>query len=162
MVKEYYLGEEQTMPDIYIIMGHSKSRKSATIMALTGASKVRAEGYEVATSTTTDIIFFIQTRSLQEKKISPEDFINNINIGNYANVLISLRINPANKKPNGLEYIRAFINVGWSIKQISVLGVQKLPYDLPSKVPFPKVIPDAKTMAANRIASQIRSEWGWL
>ncbi len=148
------------MPNVYIIMGGSKTRKSATIMALTGA--LRPKVYAIATNNQDINVFIKTTRSLQERKIPPIEFINEINSNNYDNVLLALRVNRCNRQDNGLGYIQEFINANWNIRNIFVLGTSTLPYRLPVQSPTPNFIANSRTLPANRIAYNLRGILSWL
>jgi len=147
------------MLNIFIIMGDRNTRKSATIRALTGAFQRKV--YQVATQMG-NIDIFVQISSLQESRISPQKFIKEIEEYNCPNVLVSLWISQGNGQPDGLTYIREFLNRGWNIQQIVVLGVNNLPYNLPQNTPSPNYIPNSRDLPANQIASQIREWWQWL
>ncbi len=150
------------MPDIYIIIGGKNTRKSSTIRALTGA---HSKGiYQIKTANNV-LDTYVQISSLQESKITPQDFIKTINSSNANHVILSLWINASkkyvNQHPHGVNYIDEFIKAGWEIKQITVLGAANLP-NLPNNAPHPNYIQNAQNMPSNQIASQIRSIWNWL
>ena len=148
------------MPNIFIIMGEKNTRKSATIRALTGVHHKTRRGYQIGTPRG-DINVFIKISSLQESPISPQDFITDIQNRNYQNVLISLWISQGNGQPNGVTYIREFLNVGWNISQIVVLGTDNI-QNSPQNTPVPYYISNSRTLPSNTIASQIRERWQWL
>ena len=142
------------MPDVFIIMGKTKTKKSATIRALTGV--FNGGDWEVATQNET-IDIFVQVRALQEAGISPENFIRQRN--GSSNILVCLWIPKGNRQPDGHTYIKAFLKAGWNIKEIVVLGTNELPYYLPKGTP---TIPDSQNQPANGIACRIRKLWKWL
>jgi len=152
------------MPDLYIIMGDRNVRKSSTIRALTGAYNKGV--YKIAIKSGQVIDVFVQISSLQESKISPEDFIKEVNSEKYKHVLLSLWISPGNEQKSGLDYINEFIKEKeWSIKEIVVLGMnesEKNNLGLPTNVPTPNFIQNSGSLPANQIASQIRNWWCWL
>lgn len=152
------------MVDIFIIMGGRNTKKSATIRALTGVFK--RKNYKVAIETrqgNIDVInVFVQISSLQESRISPQDFINQIKQNGYLNVLVSLWISSSNGQPDGITYIQEFISVGWNIREIVVLGTNSLSDHLPTDAPAPNFIPNSRDLPANQVASQIRRLWQWL
>ncbi|GAH30460.1 unnamed protein product, partial [marine sediment metagenome] len=96
----------------------------------------------------------------QESEIAPQNFVTEI--ANRTNVLVPLWVSPSKGQPDGLQYIQTFINNGFIISQIVVLGINKLPYNLPAGLPNPLFIPDSRTIPPNQIAHQIRGQWGWL
>jgi len=147
------------MPDIFIILGDRNTRKSATIRALTGAFQKGL--YQVATRGG-NIDIFVQISSLQESRISPQDFISEVSQNHYQSVLVSLWISNGNGQPNGHTYIQDFLHVGWNIREIVILGVNNLPTNLPQNTPTPTFILHSRTLPANQIASQIRGLWQWL
>ena len=147
------------MQDVFIIMGDRNTRKSATIRALTGA--FRKGEYQVATHII-NMDVFVQISSLQESGISTQDFIREANQNSCINVLVSLWIHQGNGQPNGLTYIQDFLNAGWNLRDIVVLGINNLPYNLPTGSSNPNFIPNSQNLPANQIASQIRGWWQWI
>ena len=145
------------MPNIFIVLGDIKTRKSVTIRALTGVFR-RGE-WQVATQAG-NINIFVQIRSLQELRITPQNFLTQI--ANRTNVLVPLRVSSGKGQLDGLQYIQTFINNGCTISQIVVLGTNNLPYNLPAGLPNPLFIPNSRTIPPNQIAHQIRRHWGWL
>ena len=148
------------MPNIYIIMGNGNSGKSRTIRALTGISRMRDTGYQIGTQIG-DINVYVRVSSLQESDISPQDFIREVQNGNYQNVLVGLWINQGNGQPNGVNYIQEFLNAGWNINQIVILGANNVP-NLPQNTSQPNPILNSRTLPSNTIASYIRNWWQWL
>ena len=148
------------MPNLFIIMGDRDTRKSSTIRNLTGAYNRKL--YQVETIQGNIIDIFIQVSSLQESRISPQEFLQEMNRENYQNILLSLWISEGNNQPNGLTYIQHFINANWSIHEIVILGINNLPYQLPQNCPNPNFISNSKIIPANTIASKIRRWWQWL
>ena len=146
------------MPEVWIIMGDAQVGKSSAIRALTGAFKSDYTNVQTAHGRLTNI--FVQIRSLQENRISPERFIKDHRNDQY--ILLSLRINQAGGYPNGLSYIREFNRNGWVIKGIAVLGTNILPYNLPQGLPNPLFIPNSQNTPANEVAYRIRQVWNWL
>ena len=147
------------MPNIFIIIGDPNAGKSRTIRALTGANRVTGTGYRIGT-TTGEINVYVKLSALQENNIPPRDFIRTIQQGNYQNVLVCLRRKQSNGQPDAIFYIEEFLNVGWNIKQIVVLG-QAL-QNLQRNVPQPNYIPNPNQLPSNTIASYVRQWWQWL
>lgn len=148
------------MPHVFIVLGDANTRKSSTVRALTGIAKRGV--YQVAIAHGDDIQVFVQVVACQEEPISPEDFVNRVTRKNCTNVLVSLRITGCNGQPGGDVYIERFLHEGWNAREIVILGVDQLPYELPQNLPEPNSIPRSQNAAANRIASQIRGWWRWL
>jgi hypothetical protein len=148
------------MSNIFAIIGERNTRKSATTRALTGAFKRGV--YQIETSGGDIIDFFVQISSLQESGISPKEFIEECNQNSYSDVLVCLWISGGNGQPNGLTYIQNFLNAGWDIREIVVLGTNKLPYTLPQHTPTPNFVSNSQNLPANNIASRIREWWQWL
>ena len=145
------------MPNVFIVLGDINTRKSVTIRALTGVYNKRV--MQVATQAG-NIDIFVQIQSLQESEITPQNFLTEI--ANRTNVLVPLWVSPGKGQPDGLQYIKTFINNGCTISQIVVLGTNNLPYNLPAGLPNPLFIPNSRTIPPNKIAHQIRRHWGWL
>jgi hypothetical protein len=148
------------MPNVYVIMGEAGAKKSSTIRALTGAYKSKI--YDVGTSDKGVMEILVKIRSLQEKPIHPVAFINLIKDEEADNVLLSLRIEKANKCPHGYIYLEKFLMSKWKIRSVIILNEQIVPEVYPPKLPRPMLISDTAGMAANTIASRIRDRWLWL
>ncbi len=157
------------MPDVFIILGKSGMRKSPTIRALTGRSQRGGKGrgkenWQIATIQKGNIDIFVQIGSLQEKGISPEKFIAEINKGSYPNVLVCLWIKKKdNERPDGATYIQEFVDKEWNIREVVVLTKDKNlpPNYLPKGTPNPNYIYNSQSQPANQIASKIRKWWKW-
>lgn len=148
------------MPNVFVVLGGTGVRKSFTIRALTGA--YNRDVYDVGHQNGTVLNVFVQISALQESRINPQQFINEINTNVYQNVLVGLWIDQSRGQPNGLSYINDFIQAGWNIQNIVVLGTSQLPYPLPASLSTPTYINNSSNMPANSIASQIRPLWSWL
>lgn len=140
-------------PEIWVIMGRAAVGKSSTIRALTGAYNSR----NIRVQTIQGILdIFVQVRSLQEIGVNPVTFIHAHLNDRY--ILLSLRSNSLAQFPNGLVYLRAFINSNWIIKGIVVLD-NTLPYTLPPTL-SPSYINNS--IPINHIARKIRCIWEWI
>ena len=149
------------MPDVFVIMGDRNTRKSSTIRALTGIYQRKV--YQVALRSNVRIDIFVHPSSLQEVKLSPPIFINQVNQNNYNYILVSLWISPYRNFPNGMTYIGSFIQASWNIRGIVILGSATLPNSPSlSLSALPQFIPNSSMLASNEIASQIRNWWQWL
>lgn len=151
------------MPDIYVVLGYANCRKSSTVRALTGAS--RRGMFSIATAAGISD-FFVQITSLQEAGIMPATFSQEMRQRNSQNILTSLWITErtygATTYPAGIEYFREFLAQGWTVRGVSVLGANTLPYQLPTGCPVPNYVVNPAQMANNQIASQIRNWWHWV
>ena len=149
------------MPQTWIIMGGANVGKSALIRALTGVAR-KTENWPVATRSGT-INVTIYVRSLQEKGISPGQFIQQNKGASY--ILLPLRVNATRRFPDGLQYILTFLQAGWVVNDIVVLNRTSLPYSLPQGAPPPYFIPQhigRRGMPANQAASIVKQRWNWL
>lgn len=147
------------MPIVYAILGDANTRKSSTTRALTGVYRRRV--LTVATRRG-NIDIFVQTSSLQEYEISPQAFMDNMNNAGHLQILVNLWISPAQNFPAGNSYLRDFVNAGWTIEQIVILGSNPIDAELPIGSPIPLHIPNSTVMPANQIACQVRENWNWL
>ncbi len=169
------------MPDVYVILGESDTRKSSTVRALTGAP-MQYDAWRVATNPPTgkiDIDVYVQIQALQEAGIAAPDFVDKIadvdkhrvkhGLSIVTNILVPLRILGVNGFHDGADYLKHFAGIphGWNIRPIVVLGVAALPTTLCAWkqqsicIPFQNTIPPTMP-PANGIASQIRPLWNWL
>ncbi len=147
-------------PNIFIIVGGSQTGKSRIVRALTGVSMARPYSSLVGTTNQGDINVYIQVRSLQEKHITPQDFINTIQDRNYENVLVALRLRAINIYPEASRYIEAFLNAGWTIRHIVLLNANTI-HNQPANTPPPMIL-QTGGIPSNTLASQIRPVWQWL
>jgi len=147
------------MPNLYIVIGEAETRKSSCIRALSGV--FRRKRYTIRTVNDGDIDVYIPgTSSLQERGISPDDFMDEVKRDGSQNVLMSLWISATGTQPAGHTYIQRFIQAGWNIERVVVLD-EKDPIDLPQGCPNQQLIPGSRNLPANEIASQIRQSWQW-
>ncbi len=152
------------MPSIYIIMGNQNKRKSSIIRCLTGTPRKKKIKLKTISSY---IDIYVTISSLQEANIQPTDFITLVNENNYDNVLCCLwirdKITDNNVSyPNGVSYINKFLNAGWSIEFVDVLGIeadQEL-IDQLGEIHC-EFHPRSAENPSNQTAAEIRSNWGW-
>jgi hypothetical protein len=145
------------MPKVFVILGDKNARKSSTIRALTGSYNFGP--CQIGTPDG-EISVFVQIRALQEAEIPPQDFVDGTK--GYAYILVPLRISGCRGMPDGLQYIQTFLEAGWLVANIAVLGTDNLPYHLPAGLPVPLFIPNSAVVAANGTANTIRGAWNWL
>ena len=148
------------MPNLYIIIGEGNTKKSSIIRALSGAYD--KGNYKIEDADGKILNFQIFIRSLQEAKISIEDFFKKVP-KEVENVLLALRIEKINGFPCGIGYITAFLNQDhYRIKQLVVLGTNALD-NIPKKCPPPIYFPESgnRDIPSNRFANKIREIWRW-
>ena len=107
---------------------------------------------------------FVQICALQEAKISPEEFVQEINTTeNEPDVLVALRLRASRANPDAFGYIERFEQEGWDVVAIVLLGpaLQESSNRLSEISQEFFAIPDSKEPPANWIAHQIRERWGW-
>lgn len=151
------------MPNVYVILGDSNTRKSSTMRALTGVRQ-QSDSWEITNGAGAVDFFYIRTMSLQEAGITPQVFVKTINRLVISNFFISLRINPSKRAfkiyPAGADYLDAFKRANWNIKPLFVLGNPALPPGLPTGIRA-HLISNSRALPANEIASRIRGLWNW-
>ncbi len=166
------------MRRVFVILGESRSGKSATIRALTGA--FRRGILQVATQDG-NIDIFVQISALQEAKIRPDGFIDEVNrVEGEPDILVALRPRSTNggNFPDAMSYIAQFEQEGWSIVGIVFLDSElnaltnALTDELRDRYQHLFVVPNSRYIPANEItpryipaneiAHRIRGEWGWL
>ena len=150
------------MPTAYVILGNANTRKSSTVRALTGVAQRKS--ITVATNAG-NLEIFVQISSLQESEIQPANFIAEMNSGGHENILVPLwvseRVTSSDTYPRGIDYLQAFIDDGWTIAHVVVLGASTLP-GAPIGTPSPNFLPNSRTTPVNSIAAQVRGWWGWV
>ena len=148
---------------VYAIIGDANTRKSSTARALTGVGQKKKVDIESMAGT---LPAFVQISALQESAIAPNEFINHMTTDGHLNAVVTLRDAPLSKGghtfPSGSAYLREFINAGWRIQQVVVLGAPRLAHALPAGTPGPMYVPGSRSTPTNKIASQIRQSWAWL
>lgn len=150
------------MRRVFIVVGHSGSRKSSTIRALTGAGHPKVLQVQQINGEILDI--YVHPASLQEQRISPADFIAHVEeLNDNPDVLVALRTkNSQNQEfPNVNEYASQFVQAGWQITGVASLHGGP-GYPIIEDAPAPIQIDDSENRAANGIASIIRGQWNWL
>lgn len=149
------------MPHVFIVLGARNARKSSTIRVLTGAQKRGIK--DVMLSNSEIIRIFVQLSSLQESKTQPDNFISEMRDKNPENILVPLWIDAGNGCPDGMTYIRAFIQAGWSISQALILGVDQH-HDLERSLAGSSIhyVPNSSHMPSNQIGAQVRNWWDWM
>lgn len=143
------------MPRVYVLVGEDNTRKSSIIRALTGA-RIRDQYRILTTSGTIDA--YVEVVALQERPISPQDFMNQV--GHNQNILIPLRIQATNNCPGWIDYLNAFLSNSWTISQI--VALETTPFQgLPQSFPLPLYIPSSgsRQIPINQLASQVRNHW---
>jgi len=149
------------MRRVFIVVGHAGSRKSSTIRALTGIGKAKIFQVRVANDGTLNI--YVSHSSLQEKKISPADFITLVERKGDPDVLVALQTRGSRNGefPDAQEYASQFMQAGWQIAGVaSLYGGPRDP--LIADTPVPIQNDRFENMASNEIASIIRVRWNWL
>jgi hypothetical protein len=144
--------------NVYLLMGDRNTRKSSSVRCLTGLYKKDTRKIELVNKE--EIEIFAMLQALQEAKVHPDVFIKLVKKEKYSNVLVPLRIERANRCPAGSEYVKKFLDEGWNVKPIIVLGTDRLPYQLASNI-VPEYIKDSADKPNNRNVKKIRSKWGW-
>lgn len=145
--------------NVYLLMGDKNTRKSSSIRCLTG---MRIKNIcEIELITKEEIKVYAMLQALQEAKVEPKSFIKMVKKEKYSNVLVPLRIEKANNCPAGSEYVKEFLDAGWNVMPVIVLGTGKLPYQLASNL-VPEFIKASAKSPNNSNVKQIKGKWGWV
>jgi hypothetical protein len=151
------------MPNIYAILGNANTRKSSLVRSLTGVGRRKVVQLQTPGGT---IDIFVQISSLQEAEILPATFITEVQNSAHQHVLVPLSVSGLFRNgtayPDGRAYIGRFINAGWNISQIVLLGIAALPHLLPAGSPKLHTFASSTTTPVNRIAFQVRAWWNWV
>jgi Tfp pilus assembly ATPase PilU len=150
------------MRRVFIVVGHSGSRKSSAIRALTGVGQRKV--FQVMQIDRTILNIYVHPASLQEDRIAPGDFIRLVeNLDDNPDVLLALRSKASRNRqfPDAMEYALQFERAGWQIAGVAAL--QGASFDpLTPNAPPPVPISSSHAMPANEIASRIRGSWNLL
>lgn len=149
------------MGTLYVVMGQSGSRKSATIRALTGFTDARGNPWQVAGRNGEPMSVFVIPTSPQENRDSFYRALARIAQEGIAwDVLLALH---PDERAQG--YIQRIPEVNKRETRWALLGmaVDTLPRDLHGFLSDPGVvIRDSRHRPANAIAHEIRTAWDWL
>jgi hypothetical protein len=140
------------MVDVWAVIGGPKMHKSSSIRALTGVRKIEPK-WGIAYDKHRNACTYVHPSGLQEVKKSKQTFIQDVCAAGVNYVIVALRYEA--QFSNAVEYLTAFKEAGWNIAGYTVLGsCALLPFDGGVR------IPNARNMASNEIAAQLRQAWG--
>ena len=157
------------MGNVYILLGSTRVRKSASIRALTGFARnsrnnLRPISVKLENGDVIKVCVFSQ--SPQEANISVQKFAQKVaNIGPDWNILIALQIDE-----RAVEYIRAIPESNRHSIYIALLGMTEIPENIQRQFVESELdinilrpgIENSANMPANEIAHIIRERWNWL
>lgn len=145
--------------DAYIIIGHPSSGKSSLVRALTG---LRNDGKQLmARKTEAPFNLWAKNSSLQEARVSPQEFIDDIARQKVDAALCTLWPRSCRSHgityPDAFGYVQAFQAAGWDIQPIVILAIN----DLQISVSLPdgvrtEVFRNYKTKPFNPLAASVR------
>ena len=155
------------MPTLYAAIGPAGSRKSSLIRSLTGIGNRHADfdrnilDIQLATGAVAQV--YCCSPALQEIAIDPATFIAAVQQqGSRAtDVAIALRRAPAQGCPGCIDYLQAWLNVGWSIGGIVLLGAGHPVAQHYPGTPQIQRFPNSLQTPTNEMAAQVRNAWGW-
>jgi hypothetical protein len=146
------------MVEAYVILGEHDVRKSSSVRALTGAG---SRGQRTVATNVGNIDVWTEIRALQENSITSAKFITTVINSGDQYTLFPLRISQHRGFHGGANYIQDFINAGWTILHVVLLGAAAVQGGLPPGTPNPNIVPQSRVTPANQIAAQIRAWWAW-
>ena len=161
------VGRVQYKPNLYIIMGETNMKKSSTIRCLTGIHNKNTFGIKHQNGNVRPT--FVLASSLQEAKISENDFVVLVNgqKKHHMDICLCLRINPCRPQGSnttfnsGANYIRYFMNLGWNIVEIvdfqeskNMITLGNMPQGISTHTIY-----DTNTKTSNEIAKIIRDNY---
>ncbi len=147
------------MGTLYVVMGQSRTRKSATIRALTGFTQ--GNPWQVAVEDSGPISVFVISASPQEDRKAFDRGVERI--GKEKNAYdVLLALHPDKRAVHFIRKVQEII--GPEMRWV-LLGMDSdsLSADIKDLSLDPDVvIPDSRDLPANAIAYKVRSAWGWL
>lgn len=149
------------MKRVYLILGDGKMGKSTLIRHLTGIRE--ASLVDIALSGNQTIALWAWMRSAQEMPKSPAEIVSligNFNSAHCTDILLPLRILPANYQPGYLSYVNAIASAGHSIVQSIVLTNQAHVAPTFQQI-SPNIISNSLSQPSNVIAANVRALWNW-
>lgn len=119
---------------------------------------------QVARADATILDVYVHHASLQEVKMTPDEFVAQVEaLNGNPDVLVALRTKSSQNQrfPNAQEYALRFEQAGWQIAGVAALpGGFRDP--LTDNAPQPILMLGPQRMPSNHIANAIRSVWNWL
>jgi hypothetical protein len=151
------------LKNLHIVIGDSNDRKSSLIRCLTGIGQGgRERDVELASGKTISV--HVETSSLQEnyKPRLPINFILLIQSSSCDNFLFPLWVKSRNIYPAYSVYIADFINAGFNVENIALLGNSaSLISATCSNANGPAIVLNPAFQASNGIASTVSKIWRW-
>lgn len=150
------------MVDVRAVIGNSNTLKTSTIRALTGVGRREAGWWVAFQAGPSPIKTYVHPQGLQERGVSPQQFINAVRREGVKQVIVALRYNRARGQPDALSYLKAFRRANWNVVAHAVLGRSAI---IPGYTGL--VIPNASDgnvaqLPSNEVARQVRADWGML
>jgi hypothetical protein len=141
---------------VWAVVGRANRRKTSTIRALSGVGKLQ-RNWAMQHAAYGEIEAYIEPCGLQEKNISPQDFIDAVNEAGVHYAIVALRYERVGERPHdAADYLNGFRTVGWNIAGYAILGPGQM---LPGFAGA-TLIPNAAQAPSNEIAAQLRGAWG--
>ena len=110
------------MVHLRAVIGDLNTLKTSTVRALTGVGRPEEGWWVEFQPGVSPIETYVHPQGLQERGVSPEQFINAVSRAGVKQVIVALRYNPARGQPDALSYLNAFRRAHWNIVSHAVLG----------------------------------------
>ena len=148
----------------YIVIGDASAGKSSVVRALSGVRN--SDERIMARTGGKKFSLWAKDSSLQEARITPQEYIGEAKLRNTDAVLLTLwpravspRSGNPNRFPNAHGYIQEFLNEGWSIQDVVTLN-NPLTLSLPPKLSSTN-FNNVHTNPFNVFVASIRANWNW-
>jgi hypothetical protein len=149
---------------LHIIIGESNTRKSSLIRCLTGAGQgFSRKNLEISLGSRKQITAHVIQSALQEnyKPKMPKEFVNYVNSINQEHFVFALRVKARGKHPDFSTYIAEFINSGFTISNVALLGTATAGVSIGTTSSVISVSTSA-SQPTNLTASTVRKAWAWV
>ena len=146
--------EVQTVVNIWLLIGGRNTHKTSTVRALTGVGS-KSPAWLMAYGARGTLNTYVHPAGLQEMKVPPERFIDDVEASGSCCAIAALRYEGARECPDAEAYLEKFRKAKWNIAGYAVLERSPLFRGFPGGI----VIPDAKDTPSNEIANQLRRRW---
>lgn len=144
------------MITVWAVVGDANMRKTSTIRALTGVGSKRPR-WDVAFTAHGTAAAYVHPAGLQEMKITPAKFIQEVRAAGVSRAIVALRYHAVGQCPNAAVYLSAFQSAGWTVAGQATLGrATPIPHFRAGAI----AIPNSSTTPPNLIADQLRNAWG--
>lgn len=147
--------------DLYLIVGNPNTRRASIVRSLTGCFNRSVRDIALVSGKAT-LRLYARVGSLQESKTGPADFRAEAEATRCDAVLCCASplasIGAPDRFPSAQAYLDHFVQHGWQLRSVAVLGQNSGGLRSALLKPFPQ----SGTAPINVTAAAVRRHFGWL